>query len=202
MIYYSHKTGAGSHLNIGINAETVLTFESIRKGDYMGLLQEWRDFAYQYDMNSKAGQLFWADYFNIEKDIYKKLLSEPDRVWEGSAEELAAEFNTELKYFAGFLDGINDSLVTPNPIEEMDKDTRVCLTFDKEKLYYNMVAAKADWLYELEEWDVLLSEDKRKELYWEQKKSNTVVKGKKIGRNDPCPCGSGKKYKKCCGINA
>ena len=24
---------------------------------------------------------------------------------------------------------------------------------------------------------------------------------KKIGRNDPCPCGSGKKYKKCCGVN-
>ena len=27
----------------------------------------------------------------------------------------------------------------------------------------------------------------------------TVVKGAKVGRNDPCPCGSGKKYKKCCG---
>ena len=26
-------------------------------------------------------------------------------------------------------------------------------------------------------------------------------KAKKIGRNDPCPCGSGKKYKKCCGAN-
>jgi preprotein translocase subunit SecA len=26
-----------------------------------------------------------------------------------------------------------------------------------------------------------------------------VLKGKKVGRNDPCPCGSGKKYKKCCG---
>jgi preprotein translocase subunit SecA len=26
-------------------------------------------------------------------------------------------------------------------------------------------------------------------------------KGNKVGRNDPCPCGSGKKYKKCCGIN-
>ena len=24
---------------------------------------------------------------------------------------------------------------------------------------------------------------------------------KKVGRNDPCPCGSGKKYKKCCGLN-
>ena len=29
----------------------------------------------------------------------------------------------------------------------------------------------------------------------------TVVKGKEPGRNDPCPCGSGKKYKKCCGAN-
>ncbi len=28
-----------------------------------------------------------------------------------------------------------------------------------------------------------------------------VHKEKKIGRNDPCPCGSGKKYKKCCGMN-
>lgn len=27
----------------------------------------------------------------------------------------------------------------------------------------------------------------------------TVGNEKKIGRNDPCPCGSGKKYKKCCG---
>lgn len=30
-------------------------------------------------------------------------------------------------------------------------------------------------------------------------KSSPVRKGKKIGPNDPCPCGSGKKYKKCCG---
>ncbi len=29
--------------------------------------------------------------------------------------------------------------------------------------------------------------------------NKTVRKGKKVGRNDPCPCGSGKKYKKCCG---
>jgi preprotein translocase subunit SecA len=29
-----------------------------------------------------------------------------------------------------------------------------------------------------------------------------VTKEKKVGRNDPCPCGSGRKYKKCCGVNA
>ena len=42
---------------------------------------------------------------------------------------------------------------------------------------------------------------KVQELYLEQKKSGTVVKAHKIGRNDPCPCGSGKKYKFCCGRN-
>ena len=39
------------------------------------------------------------------------------------------------------------------------------------------------------------------ELAKAYKKSKIVVKEKKIGRNDPCPCGSGKKYKKCCGRN-
>ncbi len=33
-------------------------------------------------------------------------------------------------------------------------------------------------------------------------KKKPVVKIKKVGRNDPCPCGSGKKYKNCCGKNA
>jgi preprotein translocase subunit SecA len=32
-------------------------------------------------------------------------------------------------------------------------------------------------------------------------KKQAVIAGKKVGRNDPCPCGSGKKYKHCCGRN-
>ncbi len=35
----------------------------------------------------------------------------------------------------------------------------------------------------------------------EAPKKTTVIKKQKVGRNDPCPCGSGKKYKKCCGAN-
>ena len=37
-----------------------------------------------------------------------------------------------------------------------------------------------------------------------QEKANTTVVNTepKVGRNDPCPCGSGKKYKNCCGKNA
>ena len=76
------------------------------------------------------------------------------------------------------------------------------IEIDPEKLYYNMVEAKADWLYGLPQWDAILTPEKRKELYKAQKISGTVIKGPKIGRNDPCPCGSGKKYKKCCGKNA
>ena len=64
-----------------------------------------------------------------------------------------------------------------------------------------MVAAGAEWLYELEEWKPIYDEETRKRLYLEQKQSGTVKKAQKIYPNDPCPCGSGKKYKKCHGRN-
>ena len=165
----------------------------------MSLLQEWRDYAYAKDMNQKEGQLFWANYFNLEKGVYEQLLANPDEVVKGTVKELAEKYNLELSYMVGFLDGINDSLKIANPIEEMTEDTVVSLCFDLEKLYYNMVEAHAEWLYELPAWDNLLTAERRKELFLQQRKSNTVVREKKIGRNDPCPCGSGKKYKFCCG---
>ena len=131
----------------------------------------------------------------------KKLLSNPNEVVKGTVKELAEKYDVEVMTMVGFLDGINDSLKIQNSIEEMDENTEVNLGFDLETLYKNMVDAKADWLYELPQWNSIFSEEKRKELYLEQKKSGTVVKGPKIGRNDPCPCGSGKKYKHCCGRN-
>ncbi len=167
----------------------------------MSLLSDWREYAYSLDTNSKEGQLFWANYFNLEKAVYEQILANPDEVVTGTVEELAKKYGMKLDLFVGFLDGINDSLKEQNPIDTMEKDTEVNLGYDKELLYKNMVDAKAEWLYTLPQWDSLLTEERRKELYREQKKSGTVVKAKKIGRNDPCPCGSGKKYKKCCGAN-
>ena len=165
----------------------------------MSLLQEWRDIAYSQKTDKRQLQKFWTDYFMIEKGIYEKLLSNPDEVVSGTVKELADKFEIPVLTMVGFLDGIDDSLKLKNPIEEMDENTRVNLAFDKELLYKNMVDAKADWLYELPMWNEIFTDEKRKELYREAKKANTVVKGKKIGRNDPCPCGSGKKYKYCCG---
>ncbi len=167
----------------------------------MGLLQDWREYAYGVDINSKVGKAIWDRYFKEEKVVYEQLLADPSNVVKGTVRELADKYNMDLTYMVGFLDGINESLKTPNPIEDMTEDTEVSLDIDLEKLYYNMVEAKAEWLYELPAWNSLLSVERRKELYLQQRKSGTIVKEKKIGRNDPCPCGSGKKYKYCCGAN-
>ncbi len=168
----------------------------------MALLETWRNLAYGEGLDEQKREELWSGYFQIEKGIYEKILSNPTQVIEGTVKELAEKYDTEILIMTGFLDGINESLKGyENPIDTMEEDTVVKIEIDPEKLYYNMVEAKADWLYNLPMWDQILTEEKRKELYKAQKASGTIVKGPKIGRNDPCPCGSGKKYKKCCGKN-
>ena len=165
----------------------------------MALLEKWQKMAYNENMDQGELQRFWQRYFLLEKGVYEQLLTNPDEAVEGTVKELAEKYKLDILEMTGFLDGINDSLVAPNPIETMEEDTKVSLAFDKTKLYKNMVAAKADWLYGLPMWENIFDEETRKNLYLEQKKSGTVVVGKKVGRNEPCPCGSGKKYKHCCG---
>lgn len=167
----------------------------------MALLDQWRDVAYNESANKGDLQRFWGDYFKKEQAVYKELLADPDAEVKGTVKELADKFGITVMEMTGFLDGIQESLVAPNPIEEMEEDTEVSLKFDKALLYKNMVAADAEWLYGLEEWKEIFDEDKLKALYKEQKSSQTVVNAPKIYPNDPCPCGSGKKYKKCCGKN-
>ena len=163
------------------------------------LYQQWQDLAYDETADRSQLEKFWGTYFQIEKEIYEKLLSNPDEVVKGTVKELAEKFGQEVLTMIGFLDGINESLLIEIDLDTVEEDTVVSLAFDKERLYKNMVAAKADWLYELPQWKEIFSEEELKKFYKEQKESTTIHKPKKIGRNDPCPCGAGKKYKKCCG---
>ena len=166
----------------------------------MALLEQWRDMAYDEQADKNKLQKLWGEYFEKEKAIYAEILATPDEEVKGTVKELAEKFDVDIMTMTGFLDGINDSLVKANDIDNMEEDTEVSLKFDKELLYKNMVAAGADWLYGLEQWNDIFDADKQKELYKEQKKSQTVVhETPKVYPNDPCPCGSGKKYKKCCG---
>ncbi len=167
----------------------------------MGLFQDWEKVAYNEKADKGELRKFWDRYFVLEKGIYEQLLENPDEVVEGTVKELAEKYDVDVMAMVGFLDGIQESLITPNDLDDLTEDSHVNLGFDKELLYRNMVEAQADWLYELPQWKEIFSEEKLHELYVEAKKANTVVKDKKIYPNDPCPCGSGKKYKKCCGRN-
>ncbi len=168
----------------------------------MALLDSWHEIAYD-TTDQKAIQKVWEKYFVEEKEIYKKLLSNVNNEVVGTVENLASEFGMDVVYFVGFLEGINESIEKPNPIEKLKESSKVKIKIKPEDLYFNMVKAKANWLYELPEWDGILSSDKRHELY-KKCKDELIIKRDtpKVYPNDPCPCGSGKKYKKCCGKNA
>ena len=110
----------------------------------MTLLENWRNLAYGDGLDDKKKEELWSGYFTIEKGIYEQILANPTEVVEGTVKELAEKYDTEVMIMTGFLDGINESLKGyENPIETMDEDTKVKIEIDPEKLYYNMVEAKA-----------------------------------------------------------
>ncbi len=165
----------------------------------MSLFSEWQA-ACEQEREPKEQKEFWNTYFEAEKENYRKILANSETVYEGKLSTLADEFGMNAVVFTGFLDGINTSLKKELNLEKMKDSTPLKLEIDYEKLYFNMLEAKASWLYKLDEWDGVLPEEKRKEIAKEWRESKQAVSNK-IGRNDPCPCGSGKKYKKCCGAN-
>jgi preprotein translocase subunit SecA len=167
----------------------------------MSLYTTWRSLSENHNSQEEEVK-FWEEYLKKETQIYNEILNNKMEVVEGTITELAAKFNTSVEYIMGFIDGISESLtedLTEDKLETIEADSAVKLEIDFEKLYYNMVAVEAHWLYNLQGWNEILPEEKRKEIQKAYKNSKTVVKEDKIGRNDACPCGSGKKYKKCCG---
>ena len=143
------------------------------------------------------------NYYELEKEAYNHILShfpENTEFTSGKALELAKRLGfkeSEMEIFVGFIDGINPSLSVEQKCEEIDNETEISLQIDYEKLFWNMHDAKADWLYNLPSWNGVLPKEKLAEIAKEYRESKTVHV-EKVGLNDPCPCGSGKKYKKCC----
>ena len=156
----------------------------------MALFKDWQDFADKKSAEPGAEQ-YWTQYFLRERDFYEKLLK-GEAPKSGTVQALADHFGVDIIEMTGYLDGINESLKAENDLENMTAETEVSLDYEPEKLYYNMVGAKAEWLYKLPQWDSILTEEKRKELYKAQKASTTIVKGPKVGRNDPCPAAAAK----------
>ena len=150
---------------------------------------------------------YMNQYFVLEKNAYDMILrAYPDNadLLSGKASEMCEKLKfgmSNMDIFVGFLDGIQTSLNKEIDVEGVVDDSDISLDIDYEKLYYNMRDAKAEWLYKLSSWNKVLTTEQRDKITFEYREANTV-RSEKIGRNDPCPCGSGKKYKKCCGKNA
>ncbi len=164
----------------------------------MSLYQQWTALA-ETERTQEESDAFWSAYFDKETEAYRKILSENSGSLKGTPAELAARFGMESIEVAGFLDGINTSLTEACDLEQLTETSALDLSIDFEKLYYNMRNAKAPWLYELPEWDGVLTEEKRRAITKRFHEEHIYHAPAAVGRNDPCPCGSGKKYKKCCG---
>ncbi len=57
----------------------------------------------------------------------------------------------------GFIDGISESLKEDLDLDAIEADGEVSIKIDWEKLFYNMCAVEAEWLYTLPEWEGILS---------------------------------------------
>lgn len=164
----------------------------------MSLYKQWTDMVVEY-VKTKGEAAFWDEYTKVETAIYKEVLAKHNTDIKITISEFAEKFNTSNEFIMGFIDGINDSLNNSYDLEALDAESEVVLDINLEKLYFNMLEAKAEYLYTLQQWDGIFSVEKRKEIQKSYRESVMVRNENKIGRNDPCTCGSGKKYKKCCG---
>ena len=163
----------------------------------MSLYESWITKA--FNQEGRSVDAVWNVYLPKEQKIYEYILGEKVTEIKGTVTELSKRFDMTCEEIVAFIDGINEALPEMLEVNELDENSDVQLAIDFERLFKKMVEYKAEHLYTLPQWNEIFDEAKQKELTLEQKKSRTVVKGDKIGRNDPCPCGSGKKYKKCCG---
>lgn len=163
----------------------------------MNLYEQWQNLI--DNQTDETFNEFWEKYSSTEKKIYASILDTPKTKVKGTFKELADKYEADPVIFMGFLDGINSSLKKEQDFKNFDEDSEILLHIDYERLYFNMLEAKADYLYTLPQWEDILTDDEIESITKEHKKSKTIVKEKEPGRNDPCPCGSDKKYKKCCG---
>ena len=162
----------------------------------MSLYKNWVRLA--YDAQGNTISKTWDIYLPLEQKIYEEMLSTKTPAVEGVISELAQKYNMSQEFFIGFLDGISSALDEPPELDELESDSHIKIQTDFETLYKKMVEFKAYHLIDLPEWDNVFDKETRDAYYKEQKNSRTVVREVKLGRNEPCHCGSGKKYKKCC----
>lgn len=103
------------------------------------LYEQWTSITSDFSDNE-----FWNKFSQDEKEIYKQLLSIEELPILNTLQNFSEKFNVDIITMFGFVVGINDSLKTPNNIENIEKDTIITLDYDAEHLYKNLKNAGYD----------------------------------------------------------
>lgn len=168
----------------------------------MSLFEQWNAILEGQGLTQAQTDEFWNAYLAHEKVIYEDILAKKvadnEEKITGTLKAFGEKYELEPMLAIGFIDGIHTSFKEEIDLESMTEETEINATIDFEKLFLNMHKAKAEWLYTIDAWKEILTKEQIKEIKKTYVDSVTVRVENKIGRNDPCPCGSGKKYKKCC----
>lgn len=108
------------------------------------------------------------------------------------------EFKDELFDFGRNERGLKDKDLFYNLVFDEDDVERVFNSSEKNLQHY-----QRDWLFFYDENEIRKRQERwkeeEKELFEQEREKKPVGSLWKVGRNEPCPCGSGKKYKRCCG---
>lgn len=163
----------------------------------MSLYKSWEDLT--SGQTSETFDAFWGEYSDAEIKLYTHILESATGKFTGKISDISAEFGISTVLVVGFVDGIKTSLNKEIEVENLDENSEIDLDINFEKLYFNMLDVDAKHLYTIEAWSNIFAENKLDEITKAYKKTKTIVKEKTPGRNEPCSCGSGKKYKHCCG---
>jgi hypothetical protein len=166
----------------------------------MTLYETWIKTA--YDQQGQTNKKFWNSYMPLETQVYEDILAEGTGIINMPLGDFAKKYNLRAEYAVGFLDGIGGALDEAVDVEKIDVDYVIDIKINFEKLFKKMVEYKAKHLYTLPGWENLFSTEQQEVMIDEQRRSGTFTADEKPGRNDPCHCNSGKKYKKCCGQSA
>ena len=137
----------------------------------MTLFEEWKNLIENQTEDSFPE--FWKEYSEAETKLYSDILDNPEEKISGTLGELAAKHEVRPVIYMGFLDGIDSSLKNSNDFENFDENSEVEIEIEPETLFYNILAAGADYLYGLPQWTDILGEEKMTEIAKKYKKSKT-----------------------------
>ncbi|MCF8011487.1 MAG: preprotein translocase subunit SecA [Clostridiales bacterium] len=181
----------------------------------------------EWDLNgllTHAAQVFLPGHDLSEQDlqdmdreeILDLLMEKTKEAYESREEELGEEVMRELERMV-LLRVVDEKWM--DHLDAMDqlregiglraygqKDPLIEYKIESYQMFQNMISSiQEEVVYYIFRVDIVQDPPKHQKVTenssGQDNTPKTVRKGQKVGRNDPCPCGSGKKYKKCCGKN-